>query len=417
MESRKEDNRIYQQSWDKSRTATLKFLEHVDNLEPHDISQTLGMYEDRRVIGQLMRPMVDISQEIRRNIDDAKERIKVLDETKLTGDKLRERLHLERIKLDPQKLDMPRTVCTNKKCCEFKRNENGEITTTYRTVCHKNCRLPNIAGDCLGASGLIKCKAFKKNKTKSCDVCGHNWQQHMHYLYELIPIKEKIKDIEIEDRLKQDMSDVALREGAIRDLYQLAEEYKFEHKQLRDATALFVRYLKDNAIMPVNDGTEEYYDQLIQVEQNTIQFGKDRKYNVDGNKRNLKALQHERRAYLELVETIKTNMHTRPDSEEKLSTKEDIEKVIGKLYNLKHSGSSLRRMEEVFTACKITDTHEQHERRQRFKPLRRSSSLRAEVGARSSREDMGSKAQISDKAREGEKRVGFGGWLSSLSRR
>ncbi|KAM0353064.1 hypothetical protein ACHAPU_001952 [Fusarium lateritium] len=377
---KEEDETIYQKSWGESRTATLKFLEHVGNLDPHDISQMLGMYEVRRAIGQLMIPMVDVSREIRRNVDLVKEKIKELDETRLTGEKLREKLHFERIKLDPKKLDMPRTVCTNNKCCDFKMKGNGEITTIYRTVCHENCRLPNITGDCLGASGLIKCKAFKKNKARSCDVCGHHWQQHMHYLYELIPIKERVKDIGIEDRLKQNIGDVALREGRISELHQDAEEYKDERTQLRKATALFVRYLKDNAIMPVNDATEEYYDQLIQVEQNTIQAGKEKKLNVDVHKRNLKNLQHDKRAYLELVETIKMNMHSHPDSEERLSTKKDIEKVISNLYNLKHSGGSLRKIEEVITASKIAGAHEQHDHHQRFTLLRRSSSLIVEPG-------------------------------------
>lgn len=388
------DDRAYRESWDKSREATLRFLDHIDSLKPHDVSQMIGMDEVRQVISQLVIPMVDVSQEIAKNIDLLKDKVKELEDTRLTGDKLRKRLHLERIKLDPQRLDMPRTVCTHPSCCDLKGDIDGEVTTIYRTTCHENCRLPDVAGDRVGAPGLINCRAFKRKRDRSCSNCRHPWRQHMHSFYILKEVRVQIKDKEIERRLEQNSSDVALRQETISDLQQYQEEYQHEHNKLQKATARFVTYLKENALLPINDATEDYYNQLIQNEENKIQLGKERKYSVDKNKKKLKSLQHDRRKYLELIDTIKNNTYTPRSLGEELLTKEGISEQIIELYNLKHFGSSLKNLKDVITSSE-RDAH-----REELPFPRRSSSLDAEHGSSGSDEDIGGRVDLVDNSHE-----------------
>ncbi|PNP55891.1 hypothetical protein FNYG_15420 [Fusarium nygamai] len=380
---RGQDERSSRESWDRSKAETLRLFSYIDNLRPHEIRQTLTMEGAREALGHLTIPMVEVSQEIRKNLSLLGEKMAELNDMRLTGDELRKRLHLERIKVVPTKLEKPRTVCKNKHCCEFKSNSNGEVVPFYRSICHEDCRLPGVTEECVGHPELIKCKAFKETKDKSCRNCKHSWQEHMHFFYELTESKVRVKDKDVERRLRDNASDVALRQEGIERVRQLEKEYRSEQKQLRKATAQFVAYLREHSANAFNDATEKYYDQLIKVETGKIQFGKDNRINVDANKRKLKGLTDDRDKHLELVKTIQENMHAPRDQAEALLTQDGVEQLIRDLYNLKHFGKSLRSLRDDITHYK---DHGQRSRRSRSRRSR-SSETREDVSDRSSRSD------------------------------
>ncbi|KAM0553118.1 hypothetical protein ACHAPJ_007667 [Fusarium lateritium] len=361
------------ESWDKSKEAALRLLRHFDSLKPHDVNQTLSMDRVRRVIQELVKPMVNVARGINASIDNLDEKMKELRDKRLNGDELRKKLHFEKIEFNAKQLDMPRTVCTKKDCCDFKENSKGDVATIYKTHCHPECRLPNVTEDCVGDSGLIDCRAFKQSKT-SCSKCGHHWQVHMHVLYELKEVKVQVKDSEIERRLKANANDVTLRLEAIERARVLQEDFRYEHQQLREATARFLAYLKRHAITPINDATEAYYNELIKAEENNIQAGKDAKMNVDGYKKRLEHLIEDREAHLQLTETIKQNMHAPREPVERLLTQQGVEELVEKLYNLNHWGKNLRIIKNIITTSKNAAYRE--------RPIRGSlySSRRAENG-------------------------------------
>ncbi|KAF4959667.1 hypothetical protein FSARC_10654 [Fusarium sarcochroum] len=359
----------YHESWDKSKEAALRLLRHFDSLKPHDVNQTLSIDSTRRVIDELVKPMVNVTQGIRNSIDNLDDKMKELRDKRLNGDELRKRLHLERIEFNVKQLDMPRTVCTHKNCCDFKENSQGHVTTIYKTHCHPECRLPNVTEDCKGDSGLIDCRAFKKTKT-SCSKCGHHWQEHMHVLYELKEGKVQVKDSEIERRLKANASDVTLRLEAIGRAQLLQEEFRSEHQQLQEATARFFAYLKKHAITPINDATEVYYDQLIQHATHDIQAGKDAKMNVDAKKKQLEHLIEGREAHLRLTETIKQNMHAPREPVERVLTQQGVEELVQKLYSLKQFGRNLRNIKDIITTSKNAAYRERPIRGPRFNSWR-----------------------------------------------
>ncbi|KAG5757330.1 hypothetical protein H9Q70_000181 [Fusarium xylarioides] len=354
-----------------------------DNLRPHEIRQTLNMEGAREALGHLMIPMVEVSQEIRKNLSLLEEKMAELKDMRLTGDELRKRLHLERIKVVPTKLEKPRTVCKNKHCCEFRSNSNGEVVPFYRSICHEDCRLPGVTEECVGHPELIKCKAFKETKDKSCKSCKHSWQEHMHFFYELTESKVRVKDKDVERRLRNNASDVALRQKGIERVRQLEKEYRSEQRQLRKATAQFVAYLREHSANAFNDATEKYYDQLINIETGKIQFGKDNRINVDANKRKLKGLADDRDRHLELVKTIQENMHAPRDQTEALLTQDGVEQLIRDLYNLKHFGKSLRSLRDDITHYKDDGKRSRRSRSRRS----RSTETREDVSDRSNRSD------------------------------
>ncbi|KAI1056015.1 hypothetical protein LB506_009186 [Fusarium annulatum] len=258
-------------------------------------------------------------------------------------------------------------------------NSNGEVVPFYRSICHDDCRLSGVTEECVGHPELIKCKAFKETKDKSCRSCNHSWQEHMHFFYELTESKVKVKDKDVERRLQDNASDMALRQEGIERFQQLEIEYRSEQKQLRKATAQFVAYLREHSANAFNDATEKYYDQLIKIETGKIQYGKDNKINVDVNKIKLKGLTDDRDRHLELVKTIQENMHAPRDHTEALLTQDGVEQLIRDLHNLKHFGKSLRGLRDGITHYKDYDKQSYHRRRSR------STETREDVSDRSSR--------------------------------
>ncbi|KAH7159095.1 hypothetical protein DER46DRAFT_663076 [Fusarium sp. MPI-SDFR-AT-0072] len=315
----------------------------------------------REALGHLMIPMVEISQEIRNNLSLLEEKMAELNDMRLTGDELRKKLHLERIKVVPTKLDKPRTVCKNKHCCEFKSNSNGEVVPFYKSICHEDCRLPGVTEECVGHPELIKCRAFKETKDKSCKSCKHSWQEHMHFFYELTESKVKVKDKDLE------------------------KEYRSEQTQLRKATAQFVAYLREHSANAFNDATKRYYNQLIKIETGKIQFGKDDRLNVDANKRKLKGLTDDRNRHLELVKTTQENMHAPRDQTEAFLTRDGVEQLIRNLCNLKHFGKNLRSLRDDITNYKSQGKRSHHRHRSQSRRSERSLETREDVSDRSSR--------------------------------
>ncbi|QPC71916.1 hypothetical protein HYE68_002668 [Fusarium pseudograminearum] len=367
-----DDERKCRQSWDKSRAEALRFLEHVDKLKPHDVGQTLSMDGVRRAVEQLMIPMVQVSQAIKDNIELLDRDLKELQDTKLTGDKLKRKLHLQRLELRAEKLEKPRTVCKNSDCCYLKKNPNGEVVIDYKSVCHQDCKLPNVTENAPGDPGLVACRAFKKYKTIcSKEGCGHHWQEHVHILYELKEHKVQVKDTDVERRLKANTNDIEVRQQGILKVTDLQKEYEKERDQLRTAMVRFVAYLKKHAITAVNDRTQNYYMELIKNEQNKIQRARDRKMNVDVNVKKLEGLKQDLEAHQELTETIKQNMRAPRDSSDKLLTSEGVRRLIQELYDLPHFGKDLKKMKlDIVSSHETTQHRERSHRRERSRGRR-----------------------------------------------
>ncbi|RBR12898.1 uncharacterized protein FIESC28_08389 [Fusarium coffeatum] len=331
---------------------------------------------------QLVVPMVQVSQEIQKNIELVADKLKELKDTRLTGDALRKKLHMDRIEFSAKKLEKPRTVCKHKECCDYKTNSDGEIVVIYNSICHQDCNLADVTEDCVGHHGLINCRAFKKSSRGHCSnkSCKHHWQEHMHYRYELEEKKARVKDTEVERLLKANTDDIAVRQAGIRKFQDLQQEYEREQKQLRRAAVRFVVYLQRHAFKPINDATEKYYHQLIEVEESKIQFGKDKRLNVDPSIKKLKRLKRDLSAYLELNETINRDMQDPRGSSDEPLDKDGVRK-------LKHFGHSLKKMKIDIGACQETvllvRSHRRAKSRER-KPERSS-----DGGARHSRRREG----------------------------
>ena len=106
----------FRRSWQHSRMEALRLVKNFNAKPPHAVNSTLSLNGARELIAELTKPMAEIAQTIRANIALCKDKEKELGDTRLSGNKLRKRVQIQRIQLEPRPLDKPRTVCTASTC-------------------------------------------------------------------------------------------------------------------------------------------------------------------------------------------------------------------------------------------------------------------------------------------------------------
>ncbi|KAK7934601.1 hypothetical protein PG985_000096 [Apiospora marii] len=149
----------FRNSWEHSTKQTRALLDHIESLEPHRVKSTLSINRAREVIAEVTQPMADITDTIERTIRMNQERIKELDSAELQGKSLQQLLQFERIEIEVERLDRPRTVCKDPACVELK-DVAGSRRPIYKSICHDNCRLKRVEEDVVGHSDMIGCWAF-----------------------------------------------------------------------------------------------------------------------------------------------------------------------------------------------------------------------------------------------------------------
>jgi hypothetical protein len=327
----------FDNSWNKSREEAERMLKYFRTKEPHPVKSTLSLNGTRTLITKLTKPMAEISKQISANIAAMEDDVRLLQDARLTGDKLRQKLRPEMTLLRLKATTDPRTVCSGEGCMVQKDDGTGKsiMIIDYPHPCHAPCGLDNVPVDVLAYPDLAYCAAFSGNE--NCQRCSHHWTLHKHYVYELEIYKARITDTTIEQQMKQHATDITLRETAIKNRKQLMVEWRAEHEKIRDAAAKFGLWMKANSILPINDATLAYLDILIKDEQAKVDAG------GLGNKKVLADLEEDKRKHEELVAVLEASMK---DTGKKEPIKQDeVEQIVNSLYNLKHFGKSLEELQ------------------------------------------------------------------------
>ncbi|KEF63729.1 uncharacterized protein A1O9_01707 [Exophiala aquamarina CBS 119918] len=335
----------FDSSWTKSRDEASRMLEYFRSREPHPIKSTISLNGTRNLVLELTKPMAEISQTIKTNIAAMVDDVRQLLDARLTGDKLLAKLEPEMTLLRKKPTTMPRTVCKEPGCVEFKDDGTGQgtLVADYPNPCHPVCYIDNVPQDVQAHPSLFKCAAFSGSEI--CLQCKHHWTSHLHILYELETYKKRMKDATIALKIKQHESEIVLKETAIADRKVRMAEYEKEHEQIQEAAAKFGLWMKANSILPYNDATLAYLDVLIKAEQAKIDAG------GLANKKVLAALEEDKRKYQEFVAVLTKSMkdsgRTQPIDQK------EIESIVKSLYNLKHFGKNLEQLK-----IDITNAHE-----------------------------------------------------------
>jgi len=331
----------FRRSWQNSRDETLRLINYFAERTPHPVISTISLNGTRRLIAELTKPMAEISAVIRVNIANCEDQMEDLQNERLSGNMLRRRLHIQKVLLRKKDLPMPRTVCSDAACREFKDDGTGTgtVRTIYTSHCHPECYLDNVKVEEIAHPGLINCAAFGGNNT--CHICSHHWQQHLHIMYELEEYTATVKDEGIATQIKKHANEVTLKQMAVQKLEQTIKEYQSEHDQISSAAAQFGVFLKKHSITAINDKTLEYLDYLIQEEEAKVQHG--------GRDQKLRGLRLDRQKHIELVEVMEHNMKHDPQQYPVLD-EQGVDRLVSELYGLRHFGGNLKNVKNGIVA-------------------------------------------------------------------
>lgn len=334
----------FERSWSQSRDETIRLVDYFKSNLPHIVKNTLSLNGARKMISELTKPMAEISQIIQTNIALCEDKVQELKDTRVSGDLLRTKLHIQKVVMNAVPLDKPRTVCANQSCTEVRDDgtEQNKLVTIYKSHCHSGCSR-KVPCDVQAPPELINCFVFRGSEppTDDCKFCGHHWQDHLHVLYELKEKTETVKDKGIETQLKKHADDVTLRQTGITQLKQRVSEYQQELETIRTAAAKFGVFLKKFSITPVNDALLEYLDFLIKEEQAKVQAG--------GKDKKLRTLVEDRRQHEQAIALLTRTMNSEADWND--LTDGGIDRIVQQLYSLKHFGDNLKNLKQGITTA------------------------------------------------------------------
>lgn len=329
-----EERDLSRLSWDKSVKETRRMMEYVFGLKPHPVHETTSLNAARNLIIRLTKPLAEITRLIDINIKVSQDKIRELSDTKKLGTELDAALMVRMIDLKPRQLGYPRTVCTNSACVEV-HDWQGCRKVNYKTICHERCSLQGVEIDTMNTPKLLSCAAM--NGGDKCYHCGHGYAEHMHVVYELIPVSKTIENKKIREQIDSNASDAEKVQATINSLNEMIAEYKKEHVALENAAAQFGCFLKHNAILPYSDARIEYLDHLLREEKMKAQ--------ASGDESMVNSLLETKAQYLAEFAIIDKSISD--GSNMQLLDPQNVEKVEQKLYQLKHFGQTLRNVRDT----------------------------------------------------------------------
>ena len=87
----------FDRSWRQSRDESIRLISHFKTTSPHKVKNTLTLNGNCQLIAELTEPMAEISQIIQANTAMTEDKMQELKDTRLRGDQLRTRLHVQQM--------------------------------------------------------------------------------------------------------------------------------------------------------------------------------------------------------------------------------------------------------------------------------------------------------------------------------
>jgi hypothetical protein len=75
----------FDRSWSQSREETIRLINHFQSIPPHEFRSTLNVNGARRLIGELTKPLVEISQIVHTNIRLVEDQVEALKNARIKG--------------------------------------------------------------------------------------------------------------------------------------------------------------------------------------------------------------------------------------------------------------------------------------------------------------------------------------------
>ena len=330
MQFEEEVKKEFDKSWQHSVKETKRMFEHIASLQPHRVRNTTNLNSVRNKILNMTEPMAEIRRNIQYNMNACNRYVEDLRTTKARGAELEKKLKVQHSELFTRPISSPKTVCANKSCTRTT-TIDGIGQLEYHTVCHEDCQLTEVVTRLLGHPELANCWAILRNV---CRKCGHSWEEHMHIRVEYYREMVTREDEGVKSQLRANMTDAEKITQAISKEEHEQNELTEELKIIEKAAALFGCFLERNAILPYNDVTGKCFDFLIEQEEQVA--------SRTGNKKLLESLKEGKARYEVECKIILESMKN--NSESVSLDPAVIDREVDKLFQLKHSGPSLKRV-------------------------------------------------------------------------
>jgi hypothetical protein len=158
----------YQNSWDHTIKEYAKLIGHIVTRPLHGVSNTLSLNEAEQLVRKLTRPIAETAKLIEQNIQLAQQhKQNVLQNPQIASQGLPQN------EVRILRLNHPRTVCVNKKCCRTI-TVNNEEKIEYFSKCHERCYLKGVAQESISDPRLRDCEAIDNDTGKHIQI-RHCW--------------------------------------------------------------------------------------------------------------------------------------------------------------------------------------------------------------------------------------------------
>ncbi|KAJ8034997.1 Neoverrucotoxin subunit beta [Holothuria leucospilota] len=324
-----DDIKTYSDSWDKSVKETKRLLEHINNLEPHNVKHTLNMNEARRTIVAMSKPLAEVAGTIQKNLlmgEVAKEQIDLCDEDM---NSLRAALKFSGYDLERVEIAFPMTVCAHPACIKHVAvGKNNIQNTLYQQICHSHCYLDGIPTETINDTRLQGCLCIGDGN--NCLFCGHHYSIHMHITYTTKLIPREFLSEKVQAQINAKKSDKDKKEAFKRAIDNKNKELEQEKNTIVKTSAKYGSFLKTYAIIPYNDAVGDYLDMCIEQEQE--------KAKEIRNKSLLKKMRQMKSQYEQERELLDNAI----TEGENINTPEEVDKLQRELFNMKHMGKTIK---------------------------------------------------------------------------
>ncbi|KAH9390425.1 hypothetical protein TYRP_023077 [Tyrophagus putrescentiae] len=327
----------FTEAWNKSADQTRQMFSRIIEKSPHNLQHTFKLNMAQNFIAELAEPIVRLQKNIFSNMSTIERQKQSIDSGSSTIDELRNSLYMTVPDIKMVALEAPNTVCVSSKCIETVL-VNGVKNTEFKKCCIA-CSEKGVKTNLKNCLLLKSCKIFNMNGNffNNCYECGCSWKEHMHVKYEYQPVQKKVIDPEKEEGLWDLKSSVLISRKIIEALEKIIRELNEEMKHIQKAAACFGYLLNKHSNSSCNQFIEPHLELLIEEEKMKIKSIKD--YS-DETLSMLECLKIIHGDYVKEVEGKVAN-----GSPMEL---EEIDKLVYKLCQLKHSGQEFQTLVNQF---------------------------------------------------------------------
>uniref|UniRef100_A0AC34EZN5 AIG1-type G domain-containing protein n=1 Tax=Panagrolaimus sp. ES5 TaxID=591445 RepID=A0AC34EZN5_9BILA len=302
-------------SWNFSREMVFKLFKQMYTLRGHDVKLTCTVGQARTIIHCIIGPLAMITTLIHQAML-PRSREKNIQTLMKSGEQTEEMV--ETTKIPPQ------TVCTSARCIEaIPLPGTTQYNFNFKTVCHAECFLKNVALAKFPEPALEDCQAF--DLEGNCMLCGCRVERHMH-------IKQKQLH---QQNIKKVSTKPLSQKEAEEFMDHFVKSQQKEKDQIIRAVVRLSSYLRQNAILEYNNAFKERMNVEIRKEQAALERGSQNSTEV------IKKLEKTLEDYLTEMTVI--DISIKNGDNEKV-TEEDIRNILQNLFTLQHNGANIRKL-------------------------------------------------------------------------